>query len=228
MDDANPELALSVTEAEDVRGDSWYLRRQPDWLTAPAWNPDERIEESKMTERKSRLARIITAMPVILRNVPSGFNWGWYSREDPRMHLQVVDPRSPKENYKVWLETRGRRTVEPATQIKGGVLRAITAEIMKHRQYIEDHWVRFMIDNGWIQLHLKAPVVTVVAYPNTPNKFTRNVDLTQYFLKELVMNLTEKDVTLSREMASLRVFDQRPEEEEKQDIRLSTILWTDV
>src|ERR1022692_1949001 len=30
-------------------------------------------------------------MTVILRGLPKGFDWGWYSREDPRMHLQIVD-----------------------------------------------------------------------------------------------------------------------------------------
>ena len=183
------------------------------------------IEDSKMTERKLRLARDVVAMPVIVDNVPPGFNWGWYSREDQRMHLQTVDKKLRRNEYKVWLETRGRRTIEPATVIPSKVLKAITAEIVKYRRFIEDMWVRFMIDNGWIQLHLKAPVVTLVAYPNTPSRFTRKVDLTRYILKEFVVNLTDKDITLSRQMASLRVFDQRPEEGDKQDFRLSTILW---
>jgi len=37
-------------------------------------------------------------MPAILRDVPSGHKWGWYSREDQRMHLQSVDG---KYKYKV-------------------------------------------------------------------------------------------------------------------------------
>ena len=48
-------------------------------------------------------------MPVIIRNVPPGFNWGWYSREDPCMHVQTLD--GPE--YKIWLEEAGKRVFEP-------------------------------------------------------------------------------------------------------------------
>src|SRR5438105_15855178 len=93
-------------------------------------------------ETQARQAR--TRMPIIVADPPPGYDWGWYSREDPRMHLQTVD-RQHRNLYKVWLETRGRRAIEPSTRIKADVLRGIRAAIRRDRQTIEDHWVEFMI-----------------------------------------------------------------------------------
>jgi len=46
-------------------------------------------------------------MAVIIRNVPPTYNWGWFSREDPRMHVQTVDRVHLHLNYKIWLEREG-------------------------------------------------------------------------------------------------------------------------
>src|SRR5437870_1310103 len=105
-----------------------------------------------MNARQQRLAEEVTQgrtpMPVIIRDTPPGHHWGWYSREDPRMHLQVVNPKTQKDKYKVWLETGGLRTFEPATPIRSNVLRALKAAVEQHRQYIEDRWVSLMIRKG--------------------------------------------------------------------------------
>ncbi|MFN4259529.1 MAG: hypothetical protein ACK4RK_09535 [Gemmataceae bacterium] len=175
------------------------------------------------TERKARLAKKVTAMPVLLPDVPPGFDWGWYSREDPRMHLQTVDEQH-RNAYKVWLETRGHRTIEPATTIPSKVFKALKASITSNRQTIEDRWISFMIRQGWLQAHLAAPQVTLVAYPSTPNSFTRNVDLTQHLTEEEILKLTDADVRLSPERASLQIWPRKPEDQ-RQDVRLSTVLW---
>jgi hypothetical protein len=176
------------------------------------------------TGRTTRQAKDPAAMPVILRNTPPGFNWGWFSREDPRMHLQVVDPRTSKEKYKIWLEAHGRRVIEPAGPIRSRVLKTITTAITEHRQFIEDRWVRFMILNSWLEAHLSAPQVTLVAYPRTPNAFNRLVDLTEDLTEKEAMKLTDQDVGLSIEMASLQIWPWKPPDEWT-DLRLSTILW---
>jgi hypothetical protein len=64
---------------------------------------------------------------VILRNVPAGYHWGWYSREDQRMHLQTVDSKHSNQ-YKVWLERDGKRAFEPETAIPAKVLKALQKE----------------------------------------------------------------------------------------------------
>src|SRR4051812_3493036 len=99
------------------------------------------------TLRKARPKKKLAEMPAILRNVPPGYDWGWFSREDPRMHLQTVDERH-KNDYKVWLESTGRRIVELATEVPSKVFKALQAAIASKRQTIEDHWVSFMIRQG--------------------------------------------------------------------------------
>ncbi len=104
------------------------------------------------------------------------------------------------------------------------MLKAISAAIKKNRQFIEDRWVRFMIRHGWLKAHLAPPKVTLVAYPRTPNTFTRIVDLTEDLLEEEAKSLVDSDVRLSPKMASLQIWPQKPADQ-WEDIRLSTILW---
>jgi hypothetical protein len=165
-------------------------------------------------------------MPKILANTPPGYDWGWYSREDPRMHLQVLDPQGAEDQHKVWLEEKGRRIVEPTAKIPNKVLKVLKARIVQNRRFIEDRWVRFMIRQGWLQVYLSAPKATLVAYPNTPNSFIREIDLSQDILPEEARKLRQRDIRLSPEMASLQIWPALPEDQ-RQDIRLSTILWQD-
>jgi hypothetical protein len=61
---------------------------------------------------KKVATRFIEATPLVVEDVPPKHDWGWASREDPRMHLQSRLPENG-ENYKVWLEEKGRRTFIP-------------------------------------------------------------------------------------------------------------------
>ena len=159
-------------------------------------------------------------MPVILREA-GGHKWGWYSREDPRMHLQSL---GKGYEYKVWLEERGRRAFLPATKVPAKVLKALAAEVSEHRTPTEDMWVRFMLDNDWLALHKALPKLTLVAYPNMPTKFTRVIDLTTWFTPEQLDTLSPEVIALNREMAALRLWTNRPEEQ-TYDARLSRLLW---
>jgi hypothetical protein len=163
------------------------------------------------------------AMPAIIRNVPPGHKWGWYSREDPRMHLQSVER---KYDYKIWLELGGKRIFEPATKIPAKVLRTLEAIVAEKRQLIEDNWVDLMLDKDWLALHIALPILTLVAYPNFPGKFVREIDLTTWLNPKLLATLTPDIIELNREMAALRLFTNRPEEQ-AYDVRLSRLLWLD-
>lgn len=162
-------------------------------------------------------------MPAIIKGVPSGHNWGWYSREDPRMHIQSVER---KYKYKVWLEDKGKRVFEPVGKLPAKVLKALSTEVGNSRQFIEDNWVELMLDKKWIALHVAMPKLTLVAYPNTPNKFTRVIDLATWLDPELLATLRPQFIELNREMVALRLFTNRPEEK-AYDVRLSRLLWTD-
>src|SRR5436190_22797593 len=102
-------------------------------------------------EAKSRSLQ--PAMAVILRDVPAGHNWGWFSREDQRMHLQSLD-RKNFGLYKVWLEHRGKRAIEPVGILPAKVLKRLSAEVERKRRYIEGRWTSCMIDRGWSELHV--------------------------------------------------------------------------
>jgi hypothetical protein len=113
-----------------------------------------------VTAKVVRKPRPRNTMPVVIRNVPPGYNWGWYSREDPRMHLQTLDE---SHRHKVWLENKGQRVLEPAGKIPAKVLKSLQKEIADKRQWIEDRWVRLMLSQGWLDLHVALPQVTIVA-----------------------------------------------------------------
>jgi hypothetical protein len=128
--------------------------------------------------------RVKKAMAVLIRNV-AGHNWGWFSREDERMHVQTVDTASMvgPAKAKAWLETRGRRTFEPtvmgATSPKDW--KKLEAQVRVERDVLERRWIHFMVENGWIKATLKGSIITVTAYPGTHNSFTRTIDLRPTF-----------------------------------------------
>jgi hypothetical protein len=162
-------------------------------------------------------------MPTVIRDTPAGYDWGWYSREEPRMHLPSLNE---KHEYKVWLEERGTRIFQPADKIPAKVLKPLQKHVSAHRQFIEDRWVRIMIKQGWLSLHFAAPFAVLSVYPNTPNRFTRTLDLAAEFpgAIEEMCRLKPADVRLSAEKASLEIYPQLPDPD-RMDVRLSRIIW---
>lgn len=164
-------------------------------------------------------------MPVVLRDVPPGYHWGWYSREEPRMHLQTVDQRH-LNHHKVWLERQGKRVFDPVAAIPSKTLKRLEAEVERHRRDIEDRWVNFMIRNQWLQLFLSGASVVVAVYPGTPNKFTRTLDLRQFLRAEEVARLKPEDVRLNPLLPTIEFWPRLPEED-RHDVQLATVLWED-
>jgi len=138
------------------------------------------------------------------------------------MQLQTLDET---HRYKVWLESKGRRVLEPAGKMPGKVLTSLRKEVVEKRQWIEDRWVRLMLARGWLDLHVTLPQITLVAYPNTPNKFSRKINLLGWFSHKELEDLEPDAVELNPEMAALRLWADRLEEQEPYDARLSTLLW---
>jgi hypothetical protein len=191
-------------------------------LSSGDGNPIMAISKQRRARKTEKAQR---TMPKILENTPPGYHWGWYSREEPRMHLQTVDDKH-EGLYKVWLEERGRRIFEPATRIDKRVLTILRRAVNERRQNIEGRWVRFMIKKGWLQVFLSAPKATLVAYPNTPNSFARVIDLSEDILPEEAQALKPEDIALSPDMGSLQIWPNLAEDL-RQDVRLSSILWQD-
>ena len=160
-------------------------------------------------------------MPAIIRNVPSGYNWGWHSREDQRMHLRSVDRR---HDYKVWLEKKGERAFEPVGPIPTKVIKPLRDYLTEHRVLVEDNWVRLMLDLHWLHLHIALPKLTLVAYPNTSGRFTTEIDLTKWLDDKQLQSLRPEIIDLNQEMAALRLWTNRPDHQ-TYDVRLSRLLW---
>lgn len=151
-------------------------------------------------------------MAVIIRGVPPTFNWGWFSREDQRMHLQTVDRAHVGLHYKIWLESKGRRVFEPEPGIPAKVLKAVQTTIDTERERIEAEWAAFMIRKGWLQVRFANGIITLNAYPRSPNHFERTLELRELIPNEdVAKKVTDKDVGLNEELACLELFPQRPE-----------------
>jgi hypothetical protein len=173
-------------------------------------------------------------MAVVLRGVPKGYSWGWFSREDPRMHLQTLDSKH-QGLYKVWLEKKGKRVFEPSGEIPASVRKRLEADVTSKRRHVEGRWVNFMIANHWLSLSMKGSLITVTAYPGIPrSKFTRVVDLADY-LKGIYDPRSQmwpkepvkpEEVTLSRELPAIEIWPQK-DESLRYHIFLPTVLWLD-
>ncbi len=180
------------------------------------------MEKTPVRQRKTR-----QDMAVILRGIPPTLNWGWFSREDPRMHLQTVDKAHIHLHYKVWLENRGRRVIEPEPGIPAKILKTLQAEIVKQRERIEAEWAAFMIKNDWLQVRLSGRAVTLYAYSRTPNHFERTVDLYELIRNEsIARKIRPEQVTLNEEFAFLELYPER-EEGGRVHEPLGKILWVD-
>jgi hypothetical protein len=173
-------------------------------------------------------------MTVILRGVPKGFDWGWFSREDPRMHLQIVDGRN-LNRYKVWLENDGARVFDAVGKIPGKIMKPLEAEVKQLRRYVEGRWTNLMIDNGWLRFSMRGREVTLTAYAAFPGaRFKRIFDIADYFPARYDPNSQIKDkspikpddLVFNDQMAAIEVWPQK-EESLRHHIFLPTILWKD-
>jgi hypothetical protein len=136
------------------------------------------IEKNVVARFQSKIA-----MPTLIRNV-AGHNWGWFSQEDQRMHLQTVEAeaRSGPNKAKIWLESKGKRIFELATgDISGPDLKRLKAKVDSERSILEAKWISLMIHHEWIKAELEGHIVVVTAYPNTHNKFSRKLDLKKFY-----------------------------------------------
>jgi hypothetical protein len=160
-------------------------------------------------------------MPVVLRGTPSGFDWGFYSSEDPRMHIQTVNPDRDGD-YKVWLERDGRRVFEPDEAMPAKVRKVLEQKIDAEWGRIAHRWVKQMIQKGWLRLDVRGSSAVLTAYPGTSHSFTRQVDLARHGTPRSYA--TNKDVYLDPEFACLTLDGDRPEDE-RVLVSLPEILW---
>jgi hypothetical protein len=121
-------------------------------------------------------------MAAIVRDAPPGIHWGFFSREDARMHLQTTYPEKMGD-YKVWLEQRGKRVIIPDSPIPARIIKGLAKALnepggRRNRAVVESAWVRFMIDNEWVKVEIDNKKLTVTAYPQH-RPIVRRTELTE-------------------------------------------------
>ncbi len=121
----------------------------------------------------------IVAMATILDGVAK-LDWGFYSREEDRMHLQVVGPRG-SPNYKVFLEREGKRVFEPAKDREPPPIvdKALRKALARDLHIVEAEWLDRLIKTKKIlvKLHPATETATVDVYPGTRDKIHRTIIL---------------------------------------------------
>ena len=124
-----------------------------------------------------------TAMSVVVPHI-AGHDWGWWSREDQRMHLQTVEKGARKgpRCIHVWLEAKGIRMCEldPADKKK---LTADQFDELKqyveiNRAAIEDEWTAWIIEKRWLKFSLVGGTITLQCYEKH-NSFFRQLNIVQ-------------------------------------------------
>ena len=142
------------------------------------------------------------------------------------MHLQIVSRKhsGPDYDYKVWLERNGRRTFETEGDIPARILKKLAAEVADARKSIEAEWVHFMILKGWLRHTVRGTTVTLVAYPNTPNRFERVIDLHDHLAPEFAARIRPSDVALNDEYAVVVLYPAKPESRQPW-IQIAPVLW---
>lgn len=132
-----------------------------------------------MTDPDIVVERHIVGMAVKIRNV-AGHNWGWFSNEEQRMHIQTLEAgfRKGPGMIKVWLESNGKRTFELAHgSLSAKDLKTLKSRVEAVRDTLEALWIDFMLQHDWIRATLSGRILTVTAYPQSNTQITRTVDL---------------------------------------------------
>jgi hypothetical protein len=162
-------------------------------------------------------------VPVLVRNTPPGYDWAFYSREEPRMHLQTTP--DAKTDCKVWLEAQGQWSIEKSGDVPSRVFNALRSALETQPQLawrVRAQWVRQMILKGWLTLSMDRNGARLISYPGMPHSFERPVDLSRQAPSSWLKS--PQDAVLDPETASLTIGAGRPEHE-RVLVDLADLLW---
>jgi hypothetical protein len=150
----------------------------------------------------------ITAGPHVL-TAPSGTKWGFYSREDPRMHLQELQKKHVHPAHRVWLERGGRRTFEP-DDMPARLRNVLFDAVKKYQHHVEAQWVRLMIQKDWLTFRYQNGLLSLDAYPGTHHAFSRTINMYDKFNRKLIDGLTAEDIAFNLDLVSIDFFIHGP------------------
>lgn len=93
---------------------------------------------------------------VVLRDVPTGWSWGWVVGSPPRMHVQPMTAGSTHLGRIDLEDEDGGRVFRPVGRIPTDVLIELSASVEIHRAEIEQAWTRHMAGQQWIDVAVDA------------------------------------------------------------------------
>lgn len=159
------------------------------------------------------------AMARLIRRLAE-HDWGFWSDEEQRFHIQTVDEdaQDGPQAVKFWLENRGVRTFELAYGKTR--LAEVRRRVFAEWNFLESRWISLMISRGWVRAHLKdGDKIIVQAYPGTTGSFTRTIDLRTVLAGHFTPHVREaqpigaKDVVINRELRAVEIWPDLPESE---------------
>jgi hypothetical protein len=122
------------------------------------------------------------AMPTLLENVVR-HDWGFYSREEQRMHLQTLHTKRD-DSIKVFLESRGKRVFElESGSITNKEFKELKEVVDNKRTWLEEQWLDDCLTKGWIVIEkfdYNNQIIYVSLYTGH-NKIVRAVNLKKLF-----------------------------------------------
>ena len=180
----------------------------------------KKITPEMLLEAADRLEEAI-AMPTVIRNAAKQ-DWGFYSDEEQRMHLQTLKPLG--EPYKVWLDSKGTRVFQAATPVPSKVMKELGVKLKTVERNVEGLWVAYCINLDRIRFRLSAPYVVFTMYPGTHQEFDRRINLVDYY-GEAAYRLTDDDVRFDTLHAAFAVGDHH-DEDNWTLIELSKVMFT--
>jgi len=187
-----------------------------------------------MTNSEKIVARFEKqAMATIFRHLTGTIDWGFFTDEHERMHLQTVDKehKTKDKKIRVHLERLGKRIFEVERRPDDPKLRKavqdLQEKLLTERDVVENKWTNLMVAKKWIKTDLSGENIIVTAYPNHEWRFTRTINLRKAApgkIDRLAPLLQSKDVKIKDDSGSLSVSVSG---EELIDIPLERILWQD-
>ena len=157
------------------------------------------------------------AMAELILNL-ADHDWGFWTREEQRFHIQTVETGAQKgpNAVKFWLERRGVRTFQLAY---GDVNAAEVSERVRAEwDFLEAKWISLMVERGWVRAYLKdGDKIIVQAYPdNKGATFVRTINLREVLAGHFSPHvrettpITPKDIVINKRLNAVEIWPDLP------------------
>lgn len=168
----------------------------------------------------------VSGMAVLLRGV-SRHDWGFYSREDERLHIQTVDSASYKgrRKAKVFLEEQGKRVflVDMVGDMTRSEFKDLLHEVQERSDEIEHSWVEDLEETGKLTIALRGDEVLLTVFPGTHNKRVVPVSLRELF--PAVDSFDDWVATFDRSLGALAIGSKSKAQDRRHHLRVEDFLF---